>query len=156
VTASIQNTASAIKMLQKALDALDKTPEPLPGRFWQTFLFPYLDSVQKCFVSLAAQIRFYESAKSTGRALLVENEDGSHQLIDGRLVHALAVPQTNTPEPVVIYGKPDALRAVAAALQSHGWPSNGPAPLKELAQELAEAALKDWKDPDRCPMQPPA
>lgn len=115
-----------------------------------------MDSVKKCLASLSAQVRFYNSAKATMRAIAVRRKDGGDDYVSGLDLEALRLPLPNLEQDFVIYGKPDALRAVATALHSRGWPSNGPAPLTELAQELAEAALKDWKDPDRCPMQPPA
>lgn len=140
MTANIPNTGSAIKMLENALEALDKSPEPRPGTFWQVFLYPYLDSVKKCFVSLAAQIRFYESAKCTTGSLTVTHPCGRQEHLSGRCVEALRLPLPDLEQDFVIYGRPDALRAVAKALDARGWPATGPAPVPALARQLAANA----------------
>ncbi|WP_306147211.1 MULTISPECIES: hypothetical protein [unclassified Roseibium] len=156
MTASIQNTNSAIAILERTIDDFQKHPDA-PTVLTKGFhLATLMDSVKKCLASLSAQVRFYNSAKATTRAILVRRDDGGDDYVSGLDLEALRLPLPNLEQDYVIYGKPDALRAVATALHSRGWPSNGPAPLTELGRELADAAIKDWKEPDPCPTPSPA
>jgi len=150
LTANPQNTGSAIAMLQKALVYSRDKSIPAAERLFHLEI--QIDSVLKCFASLAAQIRNYSSGKATTRAIAVRHPDGREEYVSGLALEALRLPLPNLEQDFVIYGKPDALRAVAVALAGRGWPSNGPAPLDVLAEELAAAAT-DRKEPDRCPMQ---
>lgn len=142
MTASVQNSRSSLKVLKNGLkwfrEATDETPE---YRVWMVETL--VDSLEKCLDSLAAQIRFYHSAKSPTRALAVSHPDGSQQYVHGAAVEALHLPQPGKCEDAVIYGKPEALAAIAAALEIKGCPVSGPAPLNELACSLSEAEPKD-------------
>lgn len=139
MTASIQNTLSAIEVLEKALEGYE-TQHGAPRHELLTYHFQIrilLNSVRKCFESLAAQIRFYQSAKGTGRSLIVED---TNEVINGQLVHALCVPLPGQSEDAVIYGKPAALKAVADALKANDQPFAGPSPIHDLARQLADTA----------------
>ena len=136
MTASIQNANSSFHILDRTLRQLDDLSAE--EKLWH--LEHLLDSLWKCLKSQSAQIRFYESAKHTGRALLVENGDGSHDVISGQRVEALRLPLPNLQEDAVIFGNADALKMVAVALSSLDWPSDGPAQLTDLANQLAEKA----------------
>ncbi|EEE44861.1 hypothetical protein [Roseibium alexandrii] len=150
MTASIQNTNSAIAILERTIDEFQKYPDA-PTVLTKGFhLATLMDSVKKCLASLSAQVRFYNSAKATTRAIAVRREDGGDDYVSGLDLEALRLPLPNLEQDFVIYGKPDALRAVATALAGRGWPSNGPAPLHDLATQLAREAVNDPKEPDRC------
>jgi len=139
MTASVQNSRSSLKVLKNGLkwfrEATDETPE---DRVWMVETL--VDSLEKCLDSLSAQIRFYHSAKSPTRALAVIHPDGSQEYVHGAAVEALHLPQPGKCEDAVIYGKPEALAAIAAILQSAGQPASGPAPLHDLSQRLATIA----------------
>jgi hypothetical protein len=143
MTANPQNTGSAIAMLQKALAySRDKTV-PAADRLFHLEI--QIDSVLKCFVSLAAQIRNYNSGKATSRSIALRHPDGREEYVSGLALEALRLPLPDLEQDFIIYGKPAALRAVAAALNSRGWPSNGPAQLDALTTELARAAAPDFE-----------
>ena len=147
MTISPQNANSALKMLERALAYSRETSIPAAKRLFALEI--QIDSVRKCMAGLIAQIETLESAKVTGRALLIENEDGSHTRIDGQLVEAIALTLPEEPKPVIAYGKPDALRTLAEALantaKSDSSAVNGPAPLAELAREMARTAVPGFE-----------
>ncbi|WP_395175779.1 hypothetical protein [Roseibium alexandrii] len=143
MTANPQNTSGAIAMLQKALAYSRDKNVPEAERLFHLEI--QIDSVLKCFASLAAQIRNYNSGKATTRAIALRHPDGSEEYVSGLGLEALRLPMPNLEEDFVIYGKPAALRTVAAALESRGWPSNGPAQLDTLTIELARAAAPDFE-----------
>ncbi|CTQ53570.1 hypothetical protein LP7551_02094 [Roseibium album] len=137
MTAGIQNSNSSYFVLKRALEEFSEHHNDMPPEDKLEHVEILLDSVSKCLASLTAQVRFYESAKGVGRALLVENDDGSHDHISGQLVEALRLPLPNLQEDAVIYGRPDALRAVSTALGAQNWPATGPAPIHDLALKLS-------------------
>lgn len=132
MTASIRNTVSSFKMLKKGI-AWFKLNKAMPAedRVWHVEIL--LDSFEKCMDSLAAQIRFYQSAKSPTRALMIEHDDGSTEVLSGQKVQSLCLHVPGQPQDHVIYGKPEALRAIASALAATGQTVTGPAPLHEHA-----------------------
>jgi len=138
VTASIQNTASSFKMLKKAVSWFRKaTDRPVDERVWHIEI--QLDSFEKCMTSLTAQIRFYQSAKSPTRALIITEADGSERHVSGQSVETLCLHLPGEPEDAVVYGKPETLKRIAAALEAHGKTVTGPAPIADHAAKLGEA-----------------
>lgn len=139
MTASVENTLSAIRVLESALDKFETVqgppPEELPNTAFHLKIL--LNSVRKCFESLAAQIRFYQSAKSPTRALLVTHEDGRSEYLSGQSVETLCLHLPDQPQDVVVYGKPTALRALAKALSQSSQRVTGPHPIHSHARELA-------------------
>lgn len=136
MTASIRNTVSSFKMLKKGIAWFnDNKHLPAEDRVWHVEIL--LDSFEKCMESLAAQIRFYQSAKSPTRALVVEHDDGSVEHVSGQKVQSLCLHLPGQPEDHVIYGKPEALAAIAETLTASGKTVTGPAPVHEHAAQLA-------------------
>lgn len=136
VTASIRNTVSSFKMLKKGIAWFNQNKAlPAEDRVWHVEIL--LDSFEKCMDSLAAQIRFYQSAKSPTRALMIEKDDGSTEVLSGQTVQSLCLHVPGQPEDHVIYGKPEALEAIASALAANGQTVTGLAPVHEHAEQLA-------------------
>ncbi|WP_299481994.1 hypothetical protein [uncultured Roseibium sp.] len=139
MTASIRNTVSSFKMLKKGIAWFNENKHlPADDRIWHVEIL--LDSFEKCMESLAAQIRFYQSAKSPTRALIVTHDDGSEEVVSGQKVQSLCLHVSGQEEDHVIYGKPEALAAIAEALAKSGKTVTGPAPVDEHAAQLAETA----------------
>lgn len=137
MTASIRNTVSSFKMLKKGIAWFNQNKAmPSEDRVWHVEIL--LDSFEKCMDSLAAQIRFYQSAKSPTRALMIEKDDGSTEVLSGQKVQSLCLHMPGQPQDHVIYGEPEALQAIASALAATGQTVTGPAPLHEHAALLAE------------------
>lgn len=148
MTASIQNTWSSFKVLLAGLKAFrDATHLSIEDRY--EMLWPLTDSFHKCLVSLSAQIRFYQSAKSPTRALIVTHEDGSQEYVQGQQVETLVLAQPDKAEDAVIYGKPEALKAIRAALAANGHTVTGPANIHTLSAQVAEAAVASIDPPDK-------
>jgi len=97
-----------------------------------------LPDITRGMDSLAAQIRFYQSAKSPTRALMIEKDDGSTEILSGQKVQSLCLHMPGQPQDHVIYGKPEALAAIASALAATGQTVTGPAPVHDHAELLAE------------------
>ncbi|MEQ8784209.1 MAG: hypothetical protein RIE06_31465 [Roseibium album] len=136
MTASIRNTVSSFKMLKKGIAWFNQNKDlPAEDRVWHVEIL--LDSFEKCMESLNAQIRFYQSAKSPTRALMIEKDDGSTEVLCGQKVETLCLHVPGRPENHVIYGKPAALQAIADALAATSQTVTGPAPLHEHAAQLA-------------------
>ncbi|MBO6860770.1 hypothetical protein [Roseibium sp.] len=134
----VQNTWSSLKVLKTGLEwfhtATDETPE---YRVWMVGTL--VDSLQKCISRLEAEIRFYHSAKSPTRALAITEPDGSQRYMHGAQVETLCLRLPSSAEDAVVYGKPAALKAIADALAATGQSVYGPAPIRELAQQLVDA-----------------
>jgi len=146
MTASVQNSRSSLKVLQNGLKWFrEATGETVEERV--RMLETLARSFEKCLDSLAAQIRFYQSAKSPTRALCVTHPDGRQEHLHGCQVEALCLPLPGKAEDAVIYGKPQALAALAEALESAGRTAIGPAPIHDLARRLGEAACQGAEDP---------
>ncbi|QFT31780.1 hypothetical protein FIV00_14910 [Labrenzia sp. THAF82] len=148
MTASIQNTASSLKVLLNGLKWFcEATHEPIEKRV--EYLEILADSSHKCFASVAAQIRFYQSAKSPTRALIVTHEDGRQEYVHGQQVETLVLAQPDKAEDAVVYGKPEALKAIRAALAANGHTVTGPANIHDLSAQVAEAAVASIDPPDK-------
>lgn len=144
MTASIRNTVSSFKMLKKGIAWFNENKHlRADDRVWHVEIL--LDSFEKCMESLAAQIRFYQSAKSPTRALVVTHDDGREEIVSGQIVQSLCLHAPGQEEDHVIYGKPEALTAIAEALAASGKTVTGPAPLHEHAAQLAETAPASTK-----------
>ena len=146
MTASIQNSWSAFKVLKNGLkwfrEATDETPE---HRAWM--LETLVDSIQKCLASLEAQIRFYQSAKGVGRAYWIVQPDGTEEHVSGQQLQTLVLELPDADQDAVIHGKPEALAAVAAALATGGHSTHGPANLHDIAAVRGESAFHSAKAP---------
>ncbi|MEO0955761.1 MAG: hypothetical protein AAFY12_12265 [Pseudomonadota bacterium] len=141
MTASVKNTLSAIRVLEQALrEAESRQGPPKEGLCHAFNLGTLLNSVRKCVDSLAAQIRFYQSAKSPTRALIVTHDDGREEYVSGQKVQTLCLHIPDMAEDAVIFGKPEALSAIAAALAASGKHVSGPAPIHDLAKQLGATA----------------
>ncbi|MET1410731.1 hypothetical protein ABVF61_00585 [Roseibium sp. HPY-6] len=139
MTASLQNTRSSFQMLKKGIAWFNGNKHlPAEDRVWHVEIL--LDSFEKCMESLAAQIRFYQSAKSPTRTLVVTHDDGREEVVSGQKVQSLCLHGLDEEEDHVIYGKPEALAAIAEALAGNGKTVTGPAPVHEHAAQLAETA----------------
>jgi hypothetical protein len=152
MTASIPNTRSSLDMLLKGLKWFREAKDvPVGERVWM--LETLADSAEKCFASVKAQIRFYQSAKGVGRAYMVPDGNGGHRYVSGQLLETLVMHRPGQDTDAVIHGKPEALAAIAAALTEAGHAVAGPAPIHDLARQIAEAATPpeakaDRHDPD--------
>lgn len=136
MTASTGNTRRSFEMLKKGIAWFNERKDlSADDRVWH--VENLLDSFEKCMDSLAAQIRFYQSAKSPTRALMVAHDDGSTEVLSGQKVETLCLHVPGQPEDHVIYGKPAALAAIAGALAATGQTVTGPAPVHEHAEQLA-------------------
>lgn len=145
MTADIQNMTLAMKALEDALDAYEREPAPQGGpRDGLTakdlsFAFntrTLLNSVRKCFESMAAELKFLQGATNHGRALI----DDNGAVISGMATSTLHVPVKGTGPDVVIYGRAEALAFVAGCLAASGHQTNGPAALEDLRARLAASA----------------
>jgi hypothetical protein len=134
----VQNTWSSLKVLKKGLEWFHTATHETPAyRVWM--IETLVDSLQRCIARLEAEIRFYHSAKSPTRALAVTMPDGSHHYVHGMQVETLCLSLPGAAEDAVVYGKPSTLKAIAEALTVTGQTVHGPAPIYELAQQLADA-----------------
>ena len=139
MTASVQNSNSAMFILQRALDDFRECTE-MTAEEKLVHVEILMDSAWKCLSSMAAQIRFYESAKSNTRAIAARRSDGGDEYISGLDLLALRLPLPNLEQDAVVYGTETTLSILSKALEAVSWPSNGPADRRELALELAEAS----------------
>lgn len=141
---SVKNTLSSIRVLEDALDDFENThgppPKSLPDMAFHLRIL--LNSVRKCVAGLARQIRFYESAKSPTRALIVEHPDGSAEYVSGQTVVTLCLHLPSQSQDVVVFGKPEALASLASELATSGMQITGPLPALEHAQLLGRNAEK--------------
>ncbi|MBG6205414.1 hypothetical protein IWQ49_000058 [Labrenzia sp. EL_126] len=145
MTASIQNTRSSFAVLKKGIAWFKSNTKQTPQeRVWHVEIL--LDSFEKCMESLAAQIRFYQSAKSPTRALLIKHEDGRSEYLSGQCVETLCLHLPDQSQDVVVYGKPTALRELAKALSQSGERVTGPHSIHSHAQELAGLSDTEGRD----------
>lgn len=142
MTANVQNTSSSFYVLERALKDFSETEE-MSAEAKLKHIAILMDSFRKCMNSLAAQVRHYESAKNTGRALIVENENGDYEIVDGMQMNLLSLPLPNTEQDAVIYGRPEILTIVSKALTMIDWPSLGPGTSKEIAAQASQAKFTD-------------
>lgn len=141
LTASTQNTSSSFKMLKKGVEWFKSNKHiPAEERVW--YIEVLLDSFEKCMDSLAAQIRFYQSAKSPTRALTVTHKDGREEFVSGQKVQTLCLHLPGSAEDAVVFGKPEALNAIADALAAAGHKISGPAAIHEHAEQLGKLPHK--------------
>ncbi|MEO1110503.1 MAG: hypothetical protein AAFX90_21565 [Pseudomonadota bacterium] len=141
LTASTQNTSSSFKMLKKGIEWFKSNKDlPAEERVWYVEIL--LDSFEKCMDSLAAQIRFYKSAKSPTRALTVTHNDGREEFVSGQKVQTLCLHLPGSAEDAVVFGKPEALNAIADALAAAGHKISGPAAIHEHAEQLGKLPHK--------------
>ena len=150
MTASIENSRSSLKVLLNGL-AWFREASDVPVEDRVTMLETLARSFEKCVDSLAAQIRFYESAKGTGRAYWIKQEDGSETHVDGQQLATLRLALPGAEHDAVIHGKPEALAAVAAVLSGNGHTVTGPAGLHDIAAALRDAAFAGTKPHDPGP-----
>lgn len=147
MTASIQNSFSAYFVLERTMKEFAEFHPERSAEEKLAHVEVLLDSLLKCLGSLAAQVRFYESVKGPGRALVVTNEDGSTarnddgtpKTIDGQQVETLCLALPDQLHDAVVYGKRAALLSIAEALITKGHPVTGPFEIYQHARQLAEA-----------------
>jgi len=145
MTASVQNTRSAFKVLHNGLKWFrEATHERVEDRV--AMLETLARSAEKCLDSIDAQIRFYQSATGTGRAYWIEI-DGKDEHVSAQHLKTLRLALPGADEDAVIHGKADALQAVAEALQAAGETVTGPATLRQIADQLADAAFQAGGQP---------
>lgn len=146
MTASIQNAFSAYFVLERGLKEFEEFHPGQSAEEKLAHVEVLLDSLLKCLNSLAAQVRFYESVKGPGRALVVTNEDGSTarnddgtpKTIDGQQVETLCLALPDQLHDAVVYGRRAALLAIAEALTTKGHQVTGPFEIYQHARQLAE------------------
>ncbi|MCK7615220.1 hypothetical protein [Roseibium sediminicola] len=153
MTTSIRNARSAIAVLERAIQSFRDTHGAPPVARIEWHLATLLVSVKKCLAGLAAELELYQSAKGTGRAYWITQPDGSRDHVCGQQLESLCLPLADG-EAAVIHGKPEALAAVAAALNAAGRTPIGPAPLHDIARQLSEAAFHAAPARDTAPPEP--
>lgn len=148
MTASIQNSFSSLRVLERAVRDF-KTVDEMSAEEKLAHVEILLDSLRKCLLSLAGQVRFYQSAKGPGRALIITHNDGRQEVLSGQQVEALCLRCPEDSQDAVVYGNRAALNAISAALSELGHSHEGPASVVELAVAFAVAG-----DPPEAKRQP--